>query len=126
MQVTTILHKFENIKRSGDNWTARCPAHDDKHNSLSIGEGNDGRILMYCHARCKLEDICRAAGVELKDLMPNSHDNEVRPRVVKAYDYQDEQGVLQYQNVRYEPKDFRLRRPDGEGGFVWSLNGVRR
>jgi hypothetical protein len=126
MQVTTILHKFKNIKRTGDNWTVMCPAHDDKHNSLSVGEGNGGRILLYCHAGCTLEEICRAAGVELKDLMPNSHHNEVRPRVVQAYDYQDEQGVLLYQNVRYEPKEFRQRRPNGEGSFTWSLKGVRR
>ena len=48
-------------------------------------------------------------------------------KTIKAiYDYTDESGELLYQNVRYDPKDFRQRRPDGSGGFVWSLNGTRR
>jgi putative DNA primase/helicase len=27
--------------------------------------------------------------------------------------------------VRYDPKDFKQRRPDGNGRWVWSLKGVR-
>jgi hypothetical protein len=50
---------------------------------------------------------------------------EGRRRIVKTYDYPDERGKLQFQTVRYEPKDFRQRRPDGEGGWIWDLQGVR-
>lgn len=46
-------------------------------------------------------------------------------RIVATYDYQDEAGELVYQVVRYEPKDFRQRRPDGKGGWQWSTKGVR-
>jgi hypothetical protein len=28
--------------------------------------------------------------------------------------------------VRFEPKGFRQRRPDGKGAFTWNLNGVKR
>jgi hypothetical protein len=31
-----------------------------------------------------------------------------------------------YQGVRFDPKDFRLRRPDGRGGYIWNLDGVER
>jgi hypothetical protein len=31
-----------------------------------------------------------------------------------------------YQVVRNDPKDFRQRRPDGNGGWIWNLDGVRR
>src|SRR5260370_29620343 len=31
-----------------------------------------------------------------------------------------------YQVVRYDPKDLRQRGPDGKGGWIWNLNGVRR
>src|SRR5439155_3649659 len=34
--------------------------------------------------------------------------------------------VLLSQNVRFEPKDFLQRRPDGRGGWAWNLDGVRR
>jgi len=47
-------------------------------------------------------------------------------KIVKTYDYLDESGTLLFQAVRYEPKEFRQRRPDGEGGWVWNLQGVRR
>lgn len=47
-------------------------------------------------------------------------------RIVATYDYQDESGNLLYQVVRFEPKDFRQRRPDGQGGWIWNLDGARR
>ena len=42
----------------------------------------------------------------------------------KAYDYIDEHGECIYQVVRYEPKTFRQRRPDGKGGWVWNVKDV--
>ena len=46
--------------------------------------------------------------------------------VIAAYDYSDFDGTLLYQNVRFDPKDFRQRRPDGTGGWVWGLGDVKR
>jgi hypothetical protein len=46
--------------------------------------------------------------------------------VVATYDYVDENGVLQFQVVRFEPKDFRQCRPGKNGEPIWNLNGVRR
>jgi 5S rRNA maturation endonuclease (ribonuclease M5) len=43
-----------------------------------------------------------------------------------AYDYRDERGTLLYQVVRKIPKDFLQRRPDGAGGWVWSIGDTRR
>ena len=31
---------------------ARCPAHEDKTPSLSISDGDGGRLLTFCHAGC--------------------------------------------------------------------------
>jgi hypothetical protein len=42
------------------------------------------------------------------------------------YPYHDEAGALLFEVVRFEPKDFRQRRPDGSDGYTWNLNGVRR
>ena len=47
-------------------------------------------------------------------------------RIVAAYDYTDEVGALLFQVVRYQPKEFRQRRPDGKGDWLWSLGDVRR
>jgi Protein of unknown function (DUF3987)/Toprim-like len=57
---------------------------------------------------------------------PPAQDNRSARQILATYDYQDERGVLLYQIVRYEPKDFRPRRPDGAGGWITDLKGVRR
>jgi hypothetical protein len=49
-----------------------------------------------------------------------------RKAIIATYDYIDENGTLLFQVVRYDPKSFRQRRPDGKGGWVWDLSGVRR
>lgn len=45
--------------------------------------------------------------------------------IVRKYDYIAESGELAYQVVRYMPKTFRQRRPDGAGGWKWNLDDVR-
>jgi hypothetical protein len=47
-------------------------------------------------------------------------------RVVAAYRYTDANGALQYEVLRYEPKTFRQRRPDGAGGWIPNLDGICR
>lgn len=47
-----------------------------------------------------------------------------RPVIAATYDYVDDGGHLVLQAVRYEPKDFRQRRPDGSGGWIWSVSGI--
>jgi hypothetical protein len=46
-------------------------------------------------------------------------------RIVAKYDYTDSDGTLLYQVLRLEPKSFRQRRPDGEGGWIWQLDEHR-
>jgi hypothetical protein len=46
--------------------------------------------------------------------------------IVATYDYHNEDQDLLYQVVRYDPKDFRQRRPTGNGGWTWNLNGTPR
>lgn len=48
-----------------------------------------------------------------------------RAQIVATYDYTDETGALLFQVCRFDPKDFRQRRPDGAGGWTWSVKGVR-
>ncbi len=45
-------------------------------------------------------------------------------RITQTYDYTDVGGTLLFQVVRYDSKDFRQRRPDGKGDWIWNLNGV--
>lgn len=47
-------------------------------------------------------------------------------RIVATYDYRDESGAVLFQVVRFSPKIFRQRRPDGSGGWSWRVKGVRQ
>lgn len=120
-----VLEKFPNAKRAGSGWLVRCPAHDDGKASLSIGQGEDGRVLLKCHAGCAAESIVAAVGLQMKDLMPETELEPARKVITKTYDYCDEAGALVFQVVRYYPKDFRQRKPDGKGGWNWSVKGTR-
>jgi len=110
---------FEDFQRNGDGWKARCPVHDDSTPSLSISEGQDGRILLHCHAGCETSHVLRAVGLSFADLGPGPH-------IVATYDYRDATGELRYQVVRYEPKGFRQRCPKFGGGWQWSVKDVQR
>ena len=107
---------------------ALCPAHDDKNPSLSLTDGENGNLLAHCHAGCDQVRVIKA----LKDrgLWPSSEAKPyrgIRARVVSTYDYLDpETGELRMQVVRYYPKDFRQRRPDGNGGWLWRVGPEHR
>lgn len=36
---------------------ARCPVHEDRNPSLSVCDGDDGRLLVHCHAGCDGAEI---------------------------------------------------------------------
>src|SRR5215217_3575525 len=71
-----MLSSFENalrrlkvVFRNGNKATAFCPAHDDRNNpSLSVGVGEDDKVLLHCFVGCKFEDIISAMGLEQPDL----------------------------------------------------------
>jgi putative DNA primase/helicase len=106
-EASEFAHRLS-AKRTSAGWSAKCPAHDDRTASLSISEGKDDSLLLYCHAGCNFDAILKAAGVEPKK--PNGHDTRRKLREVAAYNYHNARGRLVFQVVRYEPKSFKQRR----------------
>jgi putative DNA primase/helicase len=104
--------------------TATCPAHDDKRASLTFKAGDKG-VVLHCHAGCSQAAVVEALGLKMGDLFDDASGNGKR-REVASYDYTDETGKLLFQVVRFEPKDFRQRKPDGHGGWDWKLGDTRR
>lgn len=98
-----------------------CPTHNDNRPSLSATKANS-KILLYCQAGCKTQDILQKLGLLESDLFL---DNNAPRRIVAIYPYQDADGKVVYETVRYEPKHFKMRRPDGKGDYVWNLDGVK-
>jgi 5S rRNA maturation endonuclease (ribonuclease M5) len=103
-------------RRSGSGWVARCPAHEDRNPSLSIRD-DAGKLLVHCHAGCAQRDVVNA--LKARGLWPTTPSNRDRGRIAASYDYTDASGQLLYQIVRFEPKDFSQRRPDGRGRWIW-------
>jgi len=118
----------------------RCPGpgHSAKDRSLSItvDPGAPGGFLVYSFAGddpilCK-DYVRQKAGLD--PFKPSNQNNKrpspaasKGPRLIdKVFEYKDEGGALLYQVVKYNPKDFRQRRPDGKGGWIWSLGEKRR
>jgi hypothetical protein len=54
-----------------------------------------------------------------------SYSNKTKGRIVATYSYNDADGKLLYQVLRYDPKGFRQRRPDGNGDWIWKLDDRR-
>lgn len=122
MTVAELTQRLK-AKTSNGHWIARCPAHDDREPSLQISEGADGRVLLKCFAGCSVDEITQALGIATRDLFPLK---EGGAQLGAAYDYLDANGTLIFQVLRYHPKTFRQRRPDGRGGWVWDLKGIKR
>jgi putative DNA primase/helicase len=101
----------------GQEWKSRCPFHDDKTPSLSINPEKDGGVFncFGCGRKGSLYD-------PEKD--PANKEPWEAKKIVAVYDYQDQAGNLLFQTVRYNPKDFKQRRPDGNGGLIWNLKDI--
>lgn len=67
--VQTLLSRLHKVKATGSHqWTARCPAHDDKGPSLSVSHGHDGRALVHRFAGCSTEAIVAAINMSVSEL----------------------------------------------------------
>ena len=126
MQIQDVLSRLNKVKNDKNGWMACCPAHNDINPSLSIKEDN-GKILFHCFANCSYFQIVHALGFnEHEQKSSNNKTSKTSQKIVAEYDYFDEAGEMVYQAVRLEPKNFRVRRPDGNGGWVWNLNGIEK
>src|SRR5262245_29272564 len=84
--IRRILDLLANVTPSGaDNYSARCPNHHDRHASLSVSEGDDGRVLLYCHAGRSTEEVVRSLGLKMSDLFPsNSNSSNGRAAAIAS------------------------------------------
>lgn len=123
-----IIPNLKGVKQTGrDKWMALCPAHEDSSPSLSVGVGDGGRLLLNCFAGCAFEAILDASGVPRNGSNQNGRPlTPISPqrKIVATHDYKDQGGNVLFQKVRYKPKSFAVRRPDGAGGWHWDLGGI--
>src|SRR5579863_5777318 len=115
------------VKGSGRELSAQCPAHEDRNPSLSVTNGNS-RVLMRCHAGCDIDDVLATLGLTRADLFDDKPGTGIRDEHVAIYEYVDETGELLFQVLRMPGKQFRQRVPDASSkdGWKWRLGETRR
>src|SRR3954469_15051688 len=131
-------------RRVGKEYRALCPvpSHGDTNESLDVRAGDRQPVVAICRSHgCQWSDILAACGFDVPraPYRPPTRTAPVAPTakaakrrelgpVVAEYRYVDEAGELLYVVTRFDPKDFRQRRPDPDkpGRWRWNLDGVRR
>ena len=129
LTIENVLTRFDGVTRCHDNqYTAKCPAHDDKNASLSVSVGKNGKTLLHCHAGCNIKDICSAIGIKESDLFPDQLKPPERKKrtVVSQYRYTDIDGNLLNQKTRWmdsnEDKSFTWSHKEN-GRWIRGHNG---
>lgn len=125
MEITEVLAKFENPKKSGNGYQVRCPAHEDRVASLSISNGG-GKILLCCQAKCSTEAVVAALGLRMADLFSQPLPQRIAgvpdkiggSPVVAVYEYQNANGTPAYRILKTANKDFRQQRFEN-GEWIW-------
>ncbi|MBR4258538.1 MAG: hypothetical protein IKQ17_05870 [Kiritimatiellae bacterium] len=77
MKIDEFLSRLKGVSEAGaGKWVACCPvpAHNDSNPSMSVAVGDNGGILVHCHAGCSPEAIVGAMGLKMSDLMKDSPD----------------------------------------------------
>lgn len=118
-----------------------CPFHEDQSPSLSINmenglyncfgcgaAGNAYEFYAKAHSMTLPGDFAKVLAGIASGFGIQSHSGSiqaVKPIVTARYDYKDESGNLLYQIERLDPKSFRIRRPDGNGKWIFKKDDVR-
>lgn len=128
-------------RRRGKEHEFPCPRHEDKRPSLKINADKDVWMCGPCQQKGTAWQLAAfLSGHDAADKEPvttwlrdrgvlsgNGHRERAskKPTIDCTYPYRDEHGVLAYESVRFIPKDFKRRRPNGNGDWVWGLKGIR-
>lgn len=101
-------------RKEGKNWIALCPFHPDKNRpNLYIDEEKEKYHCFACNRNGFLYNP------KYRKLKYSYHRN-----IAATYNYKDEEGNLLYQVVRFNPKGFSQRRPDGNNDWIWNLKDI--
>jgi len=103
-----------------------CPFHQDSKPSFNARIENGIAYCFGCDWKGNAITFAKELGIPLTEVPGYQKNYHPKRKIVAEYNYHDEKGDLLFQVVRFEPKDFRQRRPDGNGGWIWNLNGTRR
>lgn len=131
MNAAEIAQALGGERRIGGKRYCRCPLasehnNNDQNPSL-VAEDKDGGVYVHCFSRHADDQARVIQALKDRGLWPapgRNGNSGQKKRIVATYPYWDEAGQLLYQVVRWAPKAFSQRRPDGRGDWIANLNGV--
>jgi len=111
-----------------------CPFHDDGNPSFSVNlqTGQCKCHTEACGFQGNVISFSKRLGVQIpEDLRSQLPKREptvkiVRKQIVATYPYVDEKGNILFYALRYQPKSFSFAQPNGNGGWIYNIQGVRR
>ena len=119
MTLQDILSRLDVKNGSGGQYMARCPCHNDRQASLSVGIGNDGRVLMHCFAGCDTADVMAELGLTMRDLFVDLKPGDVFPVYDKPADKTAAHFEAEYIYPGGRLKKVKMRKPDGGKFAYW-------
>ena len=136
MTLEDFVSRLDGVKKHSNNqYSAKCPAHDDQKASLAVSEDNE-KLLLHCHAGCTVDDITKAMGLTMKDLFvtPSAPVGQAKKNsapVTVTYDYTDLSGRIVAYKDRKPNKEFYWRTAIGKYGrpkpwcYLYNWQNVR-
>jgi len=113
--VDKVLERLEGVRQRNGEFMALCPAHDDQKPSLSVSEGDGGKVLLRCFGGCSTNTVLEAAGLSWRDLYPVESCNGYHKR--RSWEIKDAAGELVAVHHRKDSPDGKRvwwRGPNGE------------
>lgn len=120
------------FKQAGKESVCICPFHKDGSPSFRVNTEKGTWFCDPCGFGGSVIDlVMKLDGIGVKEAMEKlggevAVSKPINSPPIATYEYQDANGKMLYQALRYEPKTFRQRRPDGEGKWIWNMERVNR
>jgi hypothetical protein len=108
---------------STDDWYSTCPMCS--HVRKTAGH-KKSKVLRVRADADGVRGFCNHCGWSFGEWFAPKRGASMGASIIAIYNYTDERDALLYQVVRLHPKDFRQRRKDELGNWVWNTQGVRR
>jgi len=101
--------------------------HTDRHTDRQAERQADRQASHVAHSSAT-SSAASPSTTSPSSASPSTVAAKPKPKIVKTYDYHTADGRLLFQVVRFEPKDFRQRRPDPANpkAWLWKMDDVQR
>ncbi len=119
-------HMQKCTEYANDELRGNCPFHDDRNPSFTANRKTGLWRCFGCGLTGNAAQFAKRVGERHYDDFGPPPTSPRQSKIIATYSYRDEHGKLLHQTLRFEPKHFSQRRPDGAGGWINNLADTRR